>query len=438
MYDVVIGRSEEDRKQFGKKGTIFIGKQYVQMGRSTSLSNPIYLDVARSHVVFVCGKRGSGKSYFLGVVAEGLTTMPEEIAQNISIVMLDTMGVYWTMKYPNKADAELLEEWGLEPKGLNVTIYTPTGYFKEYKDKGIPTDFSFSIKPSELDPADWCTTFDINPNDEIGTLIERVIWKLKASGKEFSIKDIMAEIKKDERSEQRTKDAAENHFSSADNWGLFDIKGTEITELVKGGQVTILDMSCYATMPGGWNIKSLALGLISKKLFIQRMVERKDEEFEEIESAVHYFTKEAQKKQKIPMVWLVIDEAHEFLPIKGKTAASEALITILREGRQPGISLILASQQPGKIHTDVMTQADTVVAHRITAKIDADALGNLMQTYMRNDLTTELDNLPRVAGSALVFDDTNERLFSVKIRPRTSWHGGSAPAAVKMEKKIFE
>ena len=46
---------------------------------------------------------------------------------------------------------------------------------------------------------------------------------------------------------------------------------------------------------------------------------------------------------------------------EGKTTASDALITILREGRQPGISLILASQQPGKIHTDVMTQSGAVL-----------------------------------------------------------------------------
>ena len=57
MYDIVIGRSEEDKRQFGDKGTVYIGKHYVQMGRTTSLSNNIYFDVTRSHVVFVCGKR---------------------------------------------------------------------------------------------------------------------------------------------------------------------------------------------------------------------------------------------------------------------------------------------------------------------------------------------------------------------------------------------
>jgi DNA helicase HerA-like ATPase len=110
----------------------------------------------------------------------------------------------------------------------------------------------------------------------------------------------------------------------------------------------------------------------------------------------------------------------------GKTVASGPLITILREGRQPGISLVLASQQPGKIHTDVMTQADTVIAHRITAKIDVDALGQLMQSYMREGLPQMLDNLPDLKGSAIIFDDTNERMYPMRMRPRITWHGGGS------------
>jgi len=60
-FDVVIGRNESDMKTFGNRGLAFIGKTYVTMGNYTSLSNPIFMDVARSHVVLVSGKRGSGK-----------------------------------------------------------------------------------------------------------------------------------------------------------------------------------------------------------------------------------------------------------------------------------------------------------------------------------------------------------------------------------------
>ena len=61
MYDVIIGRSDEDKEKLGHKGAILLGKHFVKMGRVTSLSNPVYMDMTRSHVVFICGKRGSGK-----------------------------------------------------------------------------------------------------------------------------------------------------------------------------------------------------------------------------------------------------------------------------------------------------------------------------------------------------------------------------------------
>jgi len=439
VYDIIIGRNEVDRKEFGKKGTILIGRHYVKMGQTTSLSNNIYMDVARSHVVFVCGKRGSGKSYTMGVIAEGISELPTEIAENLAVVIFDTMGIYWTMKHPNKKDEALLDEWKLKAKSLNVQVYTPKGYYKDFKEKGIPTDFPFSIKPSELSAADWCLTFDIDINNPIGVLIERVIAKLKKNKTEYSINDIITIIQKDTRVEQNIKDATENRFINALSWGLFSIKATPIEDLVKGNQITVLDISCYTLLPGAQGIRALVIGLVSQKLFIERMVARKTEEFQAVKKATSFLSEEEKEIQRErPLIWLIVDEAHEFLPNEGETAATNALITILREGRQPGISLVLASQQPGKIHTDVMTQADIVISHRITAEVDVKALGMLMQSYMREGLDKQLNYLPRVNGAGIIFDDVNERLYPMKVKPRHSWHGGEAPIAIQKIKKTFE
>ena len=57
-YNIIVGRNEDDRKKFADKGTIFIGRHYVQMGQTTSLSNNILLDIASSHIILVSGKRG--------------------------------------------------------------------------------------------------------------------------------------------------------------------------------------------------------------------------------------------------------------------------------------------------------------------------------------------------------------------------------------------
>jgi len=210
-------------------------------------------------------------------------------------------------------------------------------------------------------------------------------------------------------------------------------------DLIIPGQITVLDVSCYTYIPGTQGLRALVIGLVSQKLFTQRMVARKSEEYQSIYRETHLIEREEEEKEKKePLIWLIIDEAHEFLPNDATTVATKPLLTILREGRQPGISLVLASQQPGKIHTDVITQSDIVIAHRVTAKIDTQALGNLMQSYMREGLEKQLNYLPRVKGAALIFDDINEKIYPMRVRPRYTWHGGETPSVILKKKKIFQ
>jgi hypothetical protein len=99
----------------------------------------------------------------------------------------------------------------------------------------------------------------------------------------------------------------------AEQWGLFSKQGTKIDALVLPGQVTVLDVSCYTTLPGGEQVRSLVIGLVAEKLFLQRMVARKAEEFKDIESKTSLFSRTVDEGPKEPLVWLIVDEAHEFL-----------------------------------------------------------------------------------------------------------------------------
>lgn len=394
------------------------------------------ISVPKSHN-FIANDIIIHNSYTMGAIAEGAASLPKDISGNLSFIILDTMGIYWTMKYPNIKDKNLLAEWEAIPKGLDVVIFTPAGFYKEYKEKGIPTDKPFSIKPSELQSQDWFLTFGLNQNEPLAVYIEKKINELKTESVEYAIPEIIEHIKKDTDTDKTIQDAAINRFSNANLWGLFDKEGTTLKDLAIGGKVTVLDVSCYATMPNGWNIKSLVVGLVAQKLFNERMIARKNEEYEMINQMTTFGrTKNLGEKQD-PLVWLVIDEAHEFLPVKGETAASGALITILREGRQPGISLILATQQPGKIHTDVMTQSDIILAHRLTSNLDIDALKMLSSSFMSKGIDEHLRILPHLPGVSLIIDDQNEKVMSTRMRPRTTWHGGEAPIAIKEERKLF-
>jgi len=435
-YDIQLGRNQVDKKLFGDKGFVFLGKGYIKMGQYTSISNKLMMDVVRSHVILVAGKRGSGKSYTLGVLAEELSSLDKEVSQNIASLIFDTMGIYWTMKFQNEKDKELLFEWDLRPKNLPVRIFIPFGYYDSYTEKGIPVDEKFALDVSELNSDDWVITFGLDIVNPISVLIERTISGLKKIG-EFSIVDIIQNIESDKKSPNEVKDAAVGLFEAARTWGIFAEKGEKVTrteDLILGGTTSVLDLSAYNSV-GAFNIRALVISLISKKIFNQRMSARKKEEIKSVSSGFNFLASDIKKE--IPLVWMFIDEAHEFLPLNGKTAATDALVQLLREGRQPGISLVLATQQPGQIHRDVMTQSDIVIAHRVTAQPDLAALNQIMQSYLLENIKKYMDDLPNVNGSAIILDDNSERIYPMKIRPRFTWHGGEAPVAMKPE-KAFE
>ncbi len=430
-FNITVGRNESDKKVFGEKGLAYIGKSYVSMGNYTSLSNPIYLDVARSHVILVSGKRGSGKSYTLGTIAEALSSLEFEESKSIAPLIFDTMGIFWTMKFKNEKDSQLLEEWGLAPKNVSVKVFAPFGYFQDYKDKGISVDSEFAIKISELDSSDWTELFELKFTDPTAVLMESVISHLKDSKESFGFDDIYNLINRAENVNQDVKNSCIALFDAARTWKVFDEeKGIDMSNLITSGTTTVIDLSMYLST-GSFNVRALIIGLVCKKLFGERMKSRKDEEIQAVHHGADY--KRYETKREVPLVWVFIDEAHEFLPKEGKTPASDALIQLLREGRQPGISLVMATQQPGKIHTDALTQSDIVISHRLTAKLDVQALNDITQSYLYEAISTKINSLPRLNGSAIILDDNSERIYPMRVRPRFTWHGGEAPSAIKSQ-----
>jgi uncharacterized protein len=434
-YDIIIGRDKGDIERFGKRGLINIGKGFVKMGNYNSLSNKIWMDIARSHVILVAGKRGSGKSYTLGVIAEELSNLPKEESRNIAPLIFDTMGIFWTMKYENEKDKALLKEWELTPKKLPVKVFVAEGKAIDYKEKGIPFDNTFSLKPSELNPEDWLSIFNLKITSLEGVLIQNSISNLKEKKEFYDIENIQHEIHHNHEISSDIKITVISLFQAAKNWGIFSEteKGIEIKDLINPGITSIIDLSIFSST-STFNIRALVISLISRKLFQIRLESRKNEEIESIRHGAGYLSYD--KKLENPLIWLFIDEAHEFLPNDNTTPATNSLIQILREGRQPGISIVLATQQPGQIHRDVMTQSDIVISHRVTAQPDVKALNMIMQTYLLSDIQKQLDDLPSLKGSAIILDDNSERIYPIKIKPKLTWHGGEAPTAVKAEVKL--
>jgi len=426
---IIVGRNKEDAKSFGSKGAVYIGKHIVGEGEEAHMTNPVYMDVIRPHVILISGKRGTGKSHSGGVVAEEITLLPKEIKNNLSVLMIDTMGIYWSMKRPNTKDADILQEWGLKPKGMKVRLFVPKGFVEEYKSAGVEVDSTFSLSCGELTGSDWVITFGFSPRDEYGIAIERIIMGIKKRfGDMYSIQDIIKAIEADKRIDNKIKNALVSRFSTVEAWGVFEKTGTPVKDIFSRGTVSVIDVSHYARTSSGWSVRGMLVGILSRKIFQERLMARKSEEFDVIAGG---------NKDTIPMVWLIADEAHQFLPAEGTSAALGPMLTLIKEGREPGISLLLITQRPNKLHGDALAQADIVISHRLTAQADIEALQSVMQTYMMKDMKSYINTLPRRVGTAIVLDDNQERIYPIQVKPRMSWHAGGSPTAMK-KKGIFD
>ncbi len=412
MIDVVVGRDEDDLRKYKETGIILLGKHIVGTGEETHLTTPLFLDVLRPHLIILTGKRGFGKSYLLGVIVEEITKLPDDIKKNLCVLMIDTQGIFWTMKTPAEKESVALNEWDMKPRGFDVEVHVPEGQAKLFSEAGVDYDGVFSVQPSDLTTDDWLSVFGIHQNNPLGILLQRIYKEFK-NKKNYTIDDIIASILVHQGFENE-KLALQNRFEAAKEWGIFGEE--KMPDILQPGKITILDVSLTSQ-----NVRALLLGIASRKILADRVKARRKEEQTEMELSVI---------RRTPMPWIFIDEAHNFLPDVGRTAATDILNTIVREGRQPGITLVLATQRPNKLNTDVIAQSDIVISHMLTAKSDIEALKALMQTYLLYDIGKYISELPKVKGAAIVLDDNSERIYRVRIRPRQSWHAGASPVAI--------
>jgi hypothetical protein len=336
------------------------------------------------------------------------------------------MGVYHTMSQANALQKELLYEWGLAERSYRVRLLLPGEpeniYGKEIldalKDREVEV-IPLRLNPSDLSPDGWCDLFGLNINRPMGIVLFRAVQDL-GEKKRFSLKDIIERIQLDGRAQDTSKEALINRLEAAKLWHIFAEEGyTPIPALFEPNTVNIVDLSQLE--PGPRGRRNLTISVISRNLFRARAHARLREEF--------------GLAAPLPRVWMLIDEAHQFLPTGGTTLAKKQLVRWAKEGRQPGLSLVVASQQPSAIDGEVLSQCDIILSHKLTTRADVRALNALSQDYMGRELRTYIKSLDRV-GQAVLVDDERETVNITRVRPRQSLHGGSTEAPP--EEEVFD
>jgi len=153
-----------------------------------------WLDISGEQVFAAFGKRGTGKSYTLGVLIEGLAAGQGEnriasLHTPRGGIVFDIMDIYWASAISLTKDGapevrkqyEVMRKRGFSGQDLNIDIWLPAGYENaEIDPAGI---HPLRISPSDLSLDDWAALFEVDIyNEPRGMLIADAIQHVGSVG----------------------------------------------------------------------------------------------------------------------------------------------------------------------------------------------------------------------------------------------------------------
>lgn len=147
------------------------------------------------------------------------------------------------------------------------------------------------------------------------------------------------------------------------------------------------------------------------------------------------FHLKGQEKLRGPLT-VIIDEAPLFIPQRatGESArVVNAVENLVARGRRLGFGCVLISQRSATINKDVLTQADTLIVHRLTGLPDRKVLSEWMQanasTGEHKDALESLAALPK--GHAWIWAPSLDIFKKVHVRKRHTFDSSASPVAGK-------
>jgi hypothetical protein len=406
------------------------------------------------------GKRRSGKSYTLGALAEGLVskTWVKQGGFDQGIVILDTMNVFLTMPFSvaatepaNSPAAQELTKWHIESETLPLSLFAPAGSQAPSEIKAA----TITLRASDLGVEEWCSLFEVDPFvDPMGHLITLLIDKARRSNsttQQFDIDDLINVLSNDPELvpfANETRQALRRRFDALRKTTLFGSSGLDVRSLVQPGQISILLLRDLDA-----EMRSVMVSLIVKKIMELRAISEQQERLIPVHLArATKYEKEDPKRAQlerdkadecslkamsgIPRTWLIIDEAHNYIPARTSAPSKRPLKKYVDEGRNLGLSIVVATQQPAGLDPSIQRNADLLLIHSLSHQDDIAAAQGMLITSIPEEVT--IDGKFRIAGNktfdavvrnlplgyAIAATDRGNRLFPVCVRPRGTIAGG--------------
>jgi uncharacterized protein len=431
--NVVFGRTIKET-DCGR--LVYIGKVLENTIGANYLSADAWLDVTFPHVIYVTGTRGSGKSFDLGVLVEGVSQLGEsspiqnEVEPMCSIV-IDTQSQFWTLAYKpnptvpeNKIQLEQLAQWNISPNRLsNCRLLIPP-----VSKKLTGTEEVFHIKPSQVSHEEWCAFIGESVYSPQGHVLGQTVEHFtKLAIDNYSIEDMLQFIQTSAawaNVPDVSRNAVVYKLEGYKRTGLFSGKGIDIKDLLKPGQCSVFMLRDLRN-----DDMALVTGVIAHQISAIM-----GEHHKKLKARV-FFDKKDPIDNLPNRVWLFIDEAHIIAPSDSVSAAKGALIDYVKRGRDAGLSLVMATQQPSAVEDRILSQVNISFSHRLSFQTDINSAINRIPTklvkqlkYRGTDITDFGDMLRSLeAGECFLGDNNTGRTILLNIRPRVTSHGGYSP-----------
>lgn len=417
---IMVGRSGDSGGYIGRVC------EMTSKGRNI-FDSSVWFNAGFPNVIGVFGMRGTGKSFNLGVFAECLAgTSQVNAGKSLSpaIVILDVQNQFWTLSMPptsneDKKHVEMLEKWKLAPEAVpNIHCWMPPDIASH-----IPDTREYRIAPEQLDESDWLALLEQERYSPIGQALLELLHR--------SDDRDPANLVKNARTggmlssyQSSTVDSLRWRLESVAKSNLIGNPGIDVGEFLMPGRVSVVLLRDLSE-----SLRTLTVATLVR-LLSARMTE-----FHQQQRIAKRGKTTASNKNLPQQLWVMMDEAHVIAPNDGRTAANAPLIDYVKRGRDSGLSLIFATQQPSAVDDKLMSQVDMTLTHALGFEADVQAAVARMPTRRLAEYTCGGETLKTPSdiirslktGEAVLADSGNQRPIIVQLRPRLSVHGGDTP-----------
>jgi hypothetical protein len=396
---------------------IFLGcdglpEQWGLVGKASG--KLVAVDLNEPHIVFVCGKQGSGKGYTIGVFSEMLLSKSmrgiSHVSKPATIIVFhkprdDLRSEFWSIVDANRNPEEaaaLVEGYGVEPMRVidrrSFRIFVDPFVYKnerkKFEDDYGTRVYPIGINPTRLTAEDWPHVLSLGKKS--GSMyVKKVFQIIKKTqyDKDFGLNTIRREV---EASDLNTN---QKGFAMMRLETLEDylVAGDFMNDLIIGG-VNVFDLRKIMMEPD--DIFSVMILVISSLINNENTA----------------------REQFV----FVINEAHDYLRKGLSKDFTDYINYLIRKKRHAGTWLMLDTHFPEDVDPKVIKGSDIKIFHK------SDVISNTILKQIVDGTTVQPHHLN--TGQAIIRADKSsmgpDELLMVEVRPRLTHHGGATKTAV--------